>query len=235
MSHSRYPGMSRTGSSIHVSNRLFSRVFSWMFVGLSMTAIIAFALSSNPAIPKYLASHPLFFYGVIVLQIIMVLFLSVRIQKMSAFTATFAFFVYAALNGITFTLILSYFNLGTVTTAFLMAAGMFGIAAFIGYVTKMDLSKLGFVAMMALIGIILATVVNIFLQNSLVTLIISYIGVIVFSILTAFDIQKIKHLQATFAGSEEEITKVAIMGALALYLDFINIFFYLLQILRSDD
>lgn len=234
----RQPHFPHSNAPTHVqtNQRLMQRVFAWMFVGLSMTAIIAFVLSLNPNVPKFLAANPLVFYGIIGLELLTVLGLSFLINRMNAFVATFAFFFYAALNGITFTLILAFFNLGTITTAFVVAAGMFGTCAFLGYVTKMDLSKLGTVAIMALIGLIIATIVNIFLANDTLTMIISYVGVIVFCALTAYDVQKIKNMNEYASQyGEEEVTKLAIIGALMLYLDFINIFFYLLRIFGSDD
>ncbi|SHF03151.1 hypothetical protein SAMN05444392_106152 [Seinonella peptonophila] len=236
MDNSRYPRFGMGGEAFaRTNNRLMSRVFSWMFVGLLMTAIIAFVLSMNPRVPAYFSAHPMIFVGIVIAEIAVVLFLSVRIQKMSAFTATFSFFLYAALNGITFTSVLAFFKLGTVTTAFIITAGMFGIAAVIGYVTKVDLTRFGFIAMMALIGLILATLVNLFIHSSTFTMIISYIGVILFSFLTAYDIQRIKMMSEAVVDSEESMAKMAIIGALTLYLDFVNIFFYLLQILNNDD
>lgn len=227
---------SNVPTHVQTNQRLMQRVFSWMFVGLSMTAIIAFVLSLNPNVPKFLAANPLVFYGLIGLELLTVLGLSFLINRMNAFFATFAFFFYAALNGVTFTLILAFFELGTIATAFFVAAGMFGTCAVLGYVTKMDLSKLGTIAIMALIGLIIATVVNIFLNNDTLTMIISYVGVIVFCALTAYDVQKIKNMNEYASQyGEEEVTKLAIIGALMLYLDFINIFFYLLRIFGSDD
>lgn len=236
MRQPQFPNHSGTTTQTRTDQKLLQRVFSWMFVGLSMTAIIAFGLSLNPKVPQFLASNPLVFYGLIILELLTVLGLSFLIRRISAFMATFAFFFYAALNGVTLTLILAYFQLGTITTAFFVAGGMFAICAFLGYVTKMDLSKLGTIALMALIGLILATVVNIFLANDTLTLIISYIGVIIFAALTAYDVQKIKQLNMQIGHEgEEAVTKLAIIGALTLYLDFINMFFYLLQIFGSDD
>lgn len=226
-----------SGSSISVqaTNHLLRRVFSWMFVGLSLTAIIAFFLSQNPRVPLYFAQHPGVLITLLIVEVALVFLLSLLIRKMSVFFATFAFFLYAALNGVTLTLILSYFNLGTITTAFAVSAGMFAAAAIFGYVTRMDLSKLGFIALMALIGLLLATVVNIFLHNTMLELIISYVGVIIFTVLTAFDMQKIKQMSYTVSGDENSITKLAILGALTLYLDFINMFLYLLRIFGSND
>src|SRR5690606_19106968 len=126
--------------SVQTNQRLMQRVFSWMFVGLSMTAIIAFVLSMNPAVPAYLAANKLVFYGIIGFQLLTVFLLSMLIHRMPVFLGIAAFFFYAALNGVSFTLILAFFNLGTIATAFFVAAGMFGACAVIGYTTKMDLS-----------------------------------------------------------------------------------------------
>jgi len=232
----RQPQFPNAPTQVQTNQRLMQRVFAWMFAGLSMTAIIAFALSLNPNVPYFLAMNPVVFYGLIGLELITVLGLSFLINRINSFFATLAFFFYAALNGVTFTLILAFFELGTIATAFLVAAGMFGTCAVLGYITKMDLSKLGAIAIMALIGLIIATIVNIFLANDTITMIISYIGVIVFCALTAYDVQKIKNMNEYASQyGEEEVTKLAIIGALMLYLDFINIFFYLLRIFGSDD
>jgi uncharacterized protein len=230
----RFPGMNET-TAVQIQQRLMQRVFSWMFAGLSMTAIIAMALYSNPDVPFFLASTPGVFWGILIAELIVVFGLSALLHKLTPFMATFAFFLYAALNGVTFTLILAQFGLALVGTAFLIAAGMFGLFAFIGYVTKINLTKIGSIAIMAAIGLVLASLVNLFfLKSSVVELVISYLLVLVFCIVTAYDIQNIKRMSER-AYDEKTATKLAIFGALMLYLDFIIIFKNLLSILSSDD
>lgn len=222
-------------TSAKVNQRLMQRVFSWMFAGLSMTAIIAIALYSNPDVPAFLMSSPGVFWGIVIAELVVVFGLSALINRLSPFMATFAFFLYAALNGVTFTLILAQFNLYLIGTAFLIAAGMFGLFALIGYTTKINLTKIGSIAIMFAIGLILASLVNIFLiHSSLMDLIISYALVLIFCIVTAYDIQSIKRMGEN-AYDENTASKMAIFGALMLYLDFIIIFKNLLFILNSDD
>lgn len=233
MERTHYPGFDST--SVKVNQRLMQRVFSWMFAGLSMTAIIAIALYSNPDVPAFLMSSPGVFWGIVIAELVVVFGLSALLNRLTPFMATFAFFLYAALNGVTFTLILAQFNLYLVGTAFLIAAGMFGLFALIGYTTRIDLTKIGSIAIMFAIGLILASLVNIFLiHSSLMDLIISYALVLIFCIVTAYDIQSIKRMGEN-AYDEDSATKLAIFGALMLYLDFIIIFKNLLAILSSDD
>nr|WP_255506016.1 Bax inhibitor-1/YccA family protein [Polycladospora coralii] len=211
------------------------RVFLWMFAGLSMTAIIAVVLNSTQDVPKMLMESPGLFWGVIIAELAVVFGLSFLINRLSVFAATFGFFLYAALNGITFTLILARFELGTIGAAFFIAAGMFGIFAVFGYVTKIDLSKIGSIALMVLLGLIIASIVNFFfISYEPMNLIISYALVVLISIITAWDIQKIKSYGAE-AQTEEQAAKFAIFGALMLYLDFIILFKNILYILNSDD
>lgn len=210
------------------------RVFSWMVAGLFMTGIIAYVLSQNPAVPKALAGNSVYFWGIFIAQLVVVFGLSFLINKISPLVATIGFFLYAGLNGVTMTLILHYFSLGTVFSAFFIAAGMFGLFAFYGYVTKRDLSRIGSIAIMFLIGVILATVVNaFFVKSGVVSLIISYAIVGLFCIITAFDIQMIKNM-GNEAMDEGMAEKMAIYGALALYIDFIAIFRNLVFILGDD-
>ncbi|OYD06746.1 Bax inhibitor-1/YccA family protein [Paludifilum halophilum] len=213
---------------------LMTRVFSWMFAGLSLTAVISALLGTDERTLIYFSQNPAVFYGLIIFELILVFFLSLRVHKMSAGTATFVFFLYAALNGVTITPLLMMYTSASVVSTFFVTAGMFGVFALYGYVTKRDLSKLGSILFMALIGLILASLVNFFLANPVLYWVITYVGVLLFCGLTAFDIQKIKRIQAQQM-DEETHTKTAIMGALALYLDFINMFILLLRILGNRD
>lgn len=230
------PGLNNVTSAQRASQRLMPAVFGWMFAGLLMTAIIAGVLLQNESAVALL-SKSIVFYSIVGAEILTVFVLSARIGKMSAGGATFGFFLYAALSGLTLAAFLSFFDVATIFVAFGIAAGMFGTFAIFGAVTKADLTKLGSLLFMLLIGIIIATVVNVFfLKSDTFSLIISYIAVLVFCGLTAYDMQKIKEMSAYSAQfGEEGATKIAIFGALMLYMDFIMIFWHLLNILGSDD
>jgi FtsH-binding integral membrane protein len=207
-----------------------------MFAGLLLTGIIAYFLSSNTDVASLIASNKGILWGAIIVQIILVISISALIGRISAFTATFLFFLYAAVNGVTFSVYLAYVDISTVGSAFIITAGMFGISAAIGYITKADLSKMGSIFLMLLVGIILATLVNVFfLQSDTASLILSYIIVAVFCGITAYDVQNIKHLSASVQSMDDNTaTKVAIFGALLLYIDFIAILQNLINILNRD-
>ncbi|WP_028778444.1 Bax inhibitor-1/YccA family protein [Shimazuella kribbensis] len=225
-----------SSSAVKTDQRLFQRVFSWMFAGLLLTGIIAYFLSSNTDIASMIVFNPGILWGAIIVEIIIVLAISALIGRISAFTATFLFFLYAALNGITFTVILAYVDISTVGSAFIITAGMFGISAALGYLTKADLSKMGSILLMFVIGILLASVVNIFfIQSSGFDLILSYIIVAVFCGITAYDVQNIKRLSHSIQSMDQNTaTKVAIFGALMLYIDFIAILQSLINIFNRD-
>jgi uncharacterized protein len=233
VNQSQYPGTNHT-SLAYSAQRLMPRVFGWMFAGLMMTAIIALVLSGNPNVPYYLATHSGVFWGIVIAEFIIVMALSSLLGRMSPFAATFSFFLYAALNGVTLSLILAYFNVQTVAAAFFISAGMFGLFAAFGYVTKIDMTRFGSIALMLILGLVLASVVNIFfVKSSMLDLIISYALVVLFCGVTAYDIQKIKAMSQQVY-DEETGTKLAIFGALMLYLDFIIIFKNLLRIFSRD-
>lgn len=232
----QFPGMNNATSAQRVAQRLMPAVFGWMFAGLLMTAIIAGVLLTNDAAIALLTQKGVYF-SIFAVELITVWVLSARVGKMSAGGATFGFFLYAALSGLTIAAILSFFDATAIYTSFGIAAGMFGTFAIFGALTKVDLTKLGSLLFMLLIGIIIATVVNVFfLESNTISLIISYIAVLVFCGLTAYDMQKIKEMSAYASQfGEEGATKLAIIGALMLYLDFIGIFLNLLNILGNDD
>ncbi|WP_245590417.1 Bax inhibitor-1/YccA family protein [Aneurinibacillus terranovensis] len=221
---------------VRTQQRYIQRVFSWMFVGLLMTGIVAFLLGRNDNVITYFQANPSVMFGILIAELVMVFFLSARVSKISSTTATLLFFIYAALNGVTFSLLFSVYSIGSIATTFFVTAGMFGALAVYGYVTKRDLSKMGSILFMALIGLILATVVNMFVTSSGFTLVITYLGVIIFAGLTAYDMQTIKQYHTfTKDADDDVITRSAIMGALVLYLDFINLFLYLLRIFGNRD
>jgi FtsH-binding integral membrane protein len=230
------PQYYQSSSAVRTDQRLFQRVFSWMFAGLLLTGIIAYFLSSNTDIVSLVAFNSGILWTAIIVEFIIVFAVSALINKMSPFVATFMFFLYAAINGVTFSVILAYVDISTVGSAFIIAAGMFGISAAMGYITKADLSRWGSILLMFAFGILLASLVNIFLLHSSgFDLILSYIIVAVFCGITAYDVQNIKRLSASVQSMDEgTATKVAIFGALMLYIDFIAILQSLINIFSRD-
>ena len=168
----------------------------------------------------------------LIAEIGLVIFLSARIHRISFTTATLLFIAYSILNGVTMAFIFLIYTMTSIATTFFVTAGTFGVMALYGYVTKKDLSRIGNICIMALIGLIIATVVNIFLKNTMMDLIISGIGILLFVGLTAYDSQKIKQLLTADDIEVNETTqKIALLGSITLYLDFINLFLYLLRFL----
>jgi FtsH-binding integral membrane protein len=205
-----------------------TKVYGWMFLGLTLTAIVAFLTASSPAAVNFLYGNRLVFFGLLIAQIFLVGFLAIRIQKMSSVTATLVFLGYAVLMGLTFSALLLAYSTGSLVTVFAITAGTFGIMTAVGYFTKQDLTSFGKIMMMGLIGIVLASIVNWFVGSTTLYWIISYVGVAVFVGLIAYDTQKIKAY--ALLDSEEDRKKGAILGALALYLDFVNLFIFLLRL-----
>ncbi len=205
-----------------------AKVYGWMFLGLSITAIVAFLTATSQVAVEFLFGNRMVFFGLFILQIFLVGALVVRIQKMSAAAATAIFIGYSVLTGITFSALILTYTTGSLVAVFGITAGTFGIMSAVGYFTKQDLTSFGRLMVMGLIGIILASIVNFFLHSTTLYWIISYVGVAVFVGLIAYDTQKIKAY--ALLESEEDRKKGAIMGALALYLDFINLFIFLLRL-----
>jgi uncharacterized protein len=207
-----------------------ARVFAWMFAGLAMTAVCALAIGSNQQLLTAVISNPVLLIGLFVVELAVVVVLTAAINRLSVPMALILFFVYAALNGVLFAFVFELYTRESIFTTFLITAAMFGAVALWGYTTKRDLSRLGTVLFMALIGLILATFVNFFVGGSTLYWITTYAGVVIFCGLTAYDMQKLKGFaSAGFAGEQQEERR-AIQGALALYLDFINLFLFLLRI-----
>ena len=211
------------------STVFLAKVFNWMAIGLALTGVVAFFTASSGLAMTIVAS-PLFFV-LIIAELGMVFYLSARIDKIQPATATGLFIGYSVLNGLTLSAIFLAYTKASIGGTFLITAGMFGAMAVYGLVTKRDLSAMGSFMFMGLIGIILASIVNIFLKSSSLYWAISVIGVLVFVGLTAWDVQKIKNMgeQGIMEQGEAAIRKGAIIGALALYLDFINLFLMLLR------
>jgi uncharacterized protein len=205
------------------------RVFLWMFAGLAITGGVAAAIGSSDKLLTTITESPAIVMGVIVAQLALVLALVFLLPRISVALATFLFLLYSATVGVTFAFIFELYTTQSIFTAFLITAGMFGALAVWGAVTHIDLSKVGAIAFMALIGLILATIVNVFWANSTLYWITTYAGVAIFAALTAYDMQKLKQINQQGVTGEAE-GRAAIMGALSLYLDFINLFLFLLRI-----
>ncbi|MFO8054317.1 MAG: Bax inhibitor-1/YccA family protein [Bacteroidales bacterium] len=227
-----------TGSvsiSSDAARSFMSKIFSWMFIGLSLTAFVAWSFASSEKLMNLLISDSglnMMGYLVMFAPFIMVLLMSFRFHKMSSATLTLMFGGYSILMGMSLSFILLVFTAASVFQTFAITAGMFGAMAIIGYTTKTDLTKFGAFLYMALIGLILAIVVNWFLGSSQLEYIISILGVLIFTGLTAYDTQKLKRIGSQQEGNSMENTnKLVIMGALTLYLDFINLFLFLLRFL----
>ena len=214
-------------------NSFIRSVYNWMAIGLGLTALVAFYVASSESLIRLVFGNPLIFFGLIIGELVLVFSISARIQKMQASTATGLFIAYAALNGITLSFIFLAYTSASIVSTFVVCALTFLACSVYGMTTKKDLTSLGGFMFMGLIGIIIASLVNLFIRSSAMTMIISYIGVVVFVGLTAYDTQKLKTMALTQpAGIDVGVVrKGAILGALSLYLDFINLFLMLLRIL----
>ncbi|OPC25490.1 hypothetical protein BAX95_00830 [Elizabethkingia meningoseptica] len=218
--------------------KYMSKVYGWMSLALVVTGVIAYLVAGSETLISAIIANKLLFYGLIFAELGLVLWLSARIAKMSTTTAIAAFMGYAVLNGVTLSLIFLMYTPISIFSTFFITAGTFAVMSIYGYVTKSDLTKIGKILMMLLVGIIIASVVNFFLKSSILYWITTYIGVAVFVGLIAYDTQKIKNFFLEIEGNESLISKMAIMGALTLYLDFINLFLFLLRLFgggRSND
>ena len=226
--------ISRTMSTDAVAaeqQRFMVRVYNWMTAGLAVTGVLAFYVSNSETMLNIIHGNPIVPIVLIVAQLGLVIYLSGWIQKMSASQATGLFMLYAGLTGLTFSFIFLAYTTSSITSAFLVTAGTFAAMSFYGYTTKKDLTSWGSFLFMGLIGIIIASLVNLFLQNEAMHWIITYAGVLIFVGLTAYDTQKIKNMNILGNEGTDEDTKEAVIGALTLYLDFINLFLMLLRIM----
>jgi len=205
-------------------------VYKWMSMGLFLTAVVAYIVAGSKAITDLIFGNMLIFFGLLIAEVVLVGHLAVNVKKMTASTAMHTFLGYSALNGLTLSCIFLLYTAASITTTFVVTAGTFGIMSFYGYVTKKDLTSIGNICFMGLIGIIIASVVNIFMHSSMMYWIITYAGILIFVGLTAYDTQKIKQLNIIGNSGTEEDVKESISGALILYLDFINLFLMLLRL-----
>lgn len=205
------------------------KVYAWMFVGLAITAFVALAVASSPTLLRYVLSNPFLYIGLIIAQLGLVFYLSAKVETLAPTTAMTLFVVYSALNGITLSFVLLVYTGESIATTFFVTAGMFGAMAVYGSTTKRSLAGVGQFFFMGLIGLILASIVGIFWHNDTLQFLIAVIGVIVFTGLTAWDAQRLKQMATTVP--EDRSGAYAVVGALALYLNFINLFLMLLRLL----
>ena len=214
---------------------LMRKVYLWMTMALAITGFTAYGVATSPGILQTIYSNPAVMWGLVIAELILVITVSGAINRLSLSVATLLFIVYSVLNGALLSSVFLVYTASSVATVFFITAGTFAAMALIGYTTKTDLSSMGKILLMALIGMIIATIVNLFVKSTGLELIISYIGVLVFVGLTAYDSQKIKQMLLQAPDASEGAQKVALLGALSLYLDFINLFLYLLRIFGRRD
>lgn len=207
---------------------LMSKVYLWMTLALVVTGMTAYYVASSPAILYAIVSNQIAFWGLFIGELVLVFVLSSRIMSLSFVTASLMFVIYSIMNGVFFSFILLAYTEQSIATTFLITAGTFGAMSLFGFVTKRDLSTMGRILFMLLIGLLIATVVNIFMKAEGLTLILNYAGVVIFVGLTAYDTQSIKQMLQEH-GDKEGAEKIALLGSLSLYLDFINLFIYLLR------
>ena len=218
-------------------NEFIRSVYNWMAIGLGLTGFVAFYVSNSETLLKLIFGNQFIFFGLIICELVLVFTISARVHKMQASTATSLFVLYATLNGATLSAIFLIYTRSSITSTFFICAATFISSSIYGMVTKRDLTSMGQFMFMGLIGIVIASVVNLFVRSSGMSLVVSYIGVVVFVGLTAYDTQKLRTLALSQPDGLDggTIRKGAILGALTLYLDFINLFLMLLRILGNRD
>jgi FtsH-binding integral membrane protein len=204
-----------------------SKVYGWMFLGLLVTSVTAFVVASSPALIEIVFLNRLVFWGLLIAQLGLVFYLSARVDKVAPLTAAGLFILYSGLMGVTSAVILLLYTGASITSTFIITAGMFGATAFFGTVTKRSLAGVGQFFFMGLIGLLLAMLVGFFWHSEALQFVISVVGVLVFTGLTAWDAQRLK--QMAVALPDGRVGSYAVVGALSLYLDFINLFFFLLR------
>lgn len=222
MMHEDYPISSRIQSFMY-------SMFGWMAAALLVSAFTAYYVAVTPAVFNWIYSNMLVLIMIFIAQIGLVIGLSLWLPRLTLLTALVMFFVYAGLLGVTLSIIFHLYTAVSIFSTFITAAGMFGAMAIYGYLTRADLTTVGNISVMILLGLIIALVVNLFLKSATIDLIISGVGVVIFALLTAYDVQKLKQLAQRMLAEQETMQKVAVLGALMLYLDFINLFLFLLR------
>ena len=216
------------------SSLLLRRVYTWMTLALLISGLTALKVVSSPGILSWVFSSQATFYGLLIAEVAVVLLLTWMLNRLSFLAATVMFIAYAVLNGVTCSVYFLAYTSESIASTFFITAGTFGALSLYGMFTKRDLSSIGRILFMSLIGLIIASLVNLFMRNEMIYWIISYAGVAIFVGLTAYDTQKIKQMLEVHGTEVNDATqKLALMGALTLYLDFINLFIYLLRIMGS--
>ena len=213
---------------------LMRKVYVWMALALAITAITAYGVATSPALLSLIYSSKFTFFGLIIAELVLVFWLSARIHKLSLTTGTLMFILYSVINGATLASIFAVYSMNVIGQTFVVTAGTFGAMAVYGYFTKKDLTSWGRLLIMGVIGLIIAGIVNMFLHNTMMDFVVSCLGVLIFVGLTAYDSQKIKQMLAMQVDMGETAQKIALMGALSLYLDFINLFLYLLRLFGRE-
>jgi FtsH-binding integral membrane protein len=225
-----YRTVSQPRTDVQTTNLFLRGVYNWMSLGLGLTALVAYTVATTPAIAQFIFSNTILFWGLIIAQFGLVLAISGAVHRMSAGTATGLFLLYSALNGATLSSILMIYTAASVFKAFIVCTGMFAAMSVYGATTKKDLTAWGSFLFMGLIGIIIASIVNIFMASSALDFIISGVGVLIFTGLTAYDTQKLKEMGESAPMDDTlAVRRGTILGALTLYLDFINLFLFLLR------
>jgi hypothetical protein len=227
-----------------IAKQFFAKVFTWMFVALSLSSVVAYLFGTNTQLMEYLisvnpstgkAGMSILGYIVMFAPLGLVLTMGFGLSRLSYTALVGIFILYSALTGASLSFILMTYTAGSVVSCFAAAAGIFGIMAVMSYTTNVDLSKFGPILMVGVIGLVIASVINMFIQSEQFSLFMAFVGIAIFTALTAYDVQKIKRIgQGLEANGEQalqvESKKMAIVAALSLYLDFLNIFIYLLRI-----
>jgi FtsH-binding integral membrane protein len=215
---------------------LMRKVYVWMTLALIITGVTAYGVANSPGVINAIYSNSAIMWGLIIAELALVIGISAAINRLSLATATLLFVLYSAINGVVLSSIFLVYTTSSIASVFFITAGTFAVMAFVGYTTKADLTSLGKILLMALIGLIIASLVNVFfLKSTGFDLIVSYVGVLIFVGLTAYDSQKIKQMLMMAPDAGESSQKLALLGALSLYLDFINLFIYLLRILGKRE
>lgn len=221
---------SSESSALEVQREFMQKVYGWMLGGLLLTALVSYVVLNSFALLEFIFSNRIVFYGLMFGELALVWYLSSRIESLKPRTAMTLFVLYSALNGITLTSLALVYTESSLINMFLVTGGMFGAMSVYGTVTKRDLTGWGSFLTMGLIGIVIAMVLNIFLGSELLVFVTSVIGVIVFTGLTAYETQSLRELALNLQDNQEGASKAAIIGALSLYLNFINLFISLLRL-----
>ena len=212
---------------------LMRKVYTWMTLAMVLTGLTAYGVATSPGILMAIYSNLAVMWGLVIAELALVFGISAAINRLSLTTATLMFVAYSVINGALLSSIFLIYTASSITSVFFITAATFGAMALIGYTTKTDLTSVGKILFMALIGLVIATIVNMFIGSDGLTMICSYVGVLIFVGLTAYDSQKIKQMLQQAPDAGESSQKLALLGALTLYLDFINLFIYLLRIFGS--